>query len=136
MTIIAKRSVQLKGHIYSKGEAAEWNGPVDSRIAANFMTKDGKELFVTAEEIGSAKGARGEPGMPANKGQGAEAGQPEKKSEQGGDNEKSLERIEKLVKQLGEKGIKQKLDDLGVPYPPKMAVKQLALLLLQQQGEV
>ena len=52
------------------------------------------------------------------------------------DGEKSLERIEKLVKQLGEKGIKQKLDDMGVPYPPKMAVSQLALLLLQQQGEV
>lgn len=125
MTIIAKRSVQLKGHIYSKGEAAEWNGPVDSRIAANFVTEDGKELQVAS--------ANGDGGKPANgekdKGQAGE-----KKDAK--DGEAIFERIEKLVKEIGRKGIEQKLDELGVTYRAKMNDSQLALLLLQQQGEV
>lgn len=127
MTIIAKRSVQLKGHIYSKGEPAEWNGPIDSRIAANFMTKDGEDLKVSTEnrEPGTGNGEKGAPG---------DKGQPE--GEKGGDKNLSLERIDNLLKKLGRKGIEQKLDELGVGYRPKMNDSQLALLLLQQQGEV
>ena len=127
MTIIAKRSVQLKGHIYSKGEAAEWNGPIDSRIAANFMTKDGKDLAVSTGN-GEPGTGNGEKGAPADKGQ--------SEGEKGGDKNISLERIDNLIKKLGRKGIEQKLDELGVGYRPKMNDSQLALLLLQQQGEV
>lgn len=129
MTIIAKRSVQLKGHIYSKGEPAEWNGPIDSRIAANFMTKDGKDLVVSTGN--EEKGSPADKGQPANE-QGAE----KPAGEKGGDKNISLERIDNLIKKLGRKGIEQKLDELGVGYRPKMADSQLALLLLQQQGEV
>ena len=106
MTIIAKRSVQLKGHIYSKGEAAEYDGPVDSRIAELFTDKDGKALVVDKERSGK----------------------------DGGD--KKLERVEALLRKLGRKGIEQKLDELGVSHAPKMADTQLAALLLQQQGEI
>lgn len=114
MTIIAKRSVQLRGHIYSKGEAAEYDGPVDSRIAELFTDKDGKPLAIAA-------------GQPSAAGDAARQDE-EKKN--------TFERIERLVKQLGRKGIEQKLDELGVNYKPKMNDSQLALLLLQQQGEV
>lgn len=137
MTIIARRSVQLKGHIYSKGEPAEWNGPIDSRIAANFMTKDGKDLKISTgnREWGTGNGEKGTPGdkgQPAN-----EQGAGEKPAgEKGGDKNLSLERIDNLLKKLGRKGIEQKLDELGVGYRPKMNDSQLALLLLQQQGEV
>lgn len=112
MTIIAKRSVQLRGHIYSKGEAAEYDGPVDSRIAELFTDKDGKPLAIAA-------------------------GQPPPDGGRGDDDKKNtFERIDRLVKQLGRKGIEQKLDELGINYKPKMNDSQLALLLLQQQGEV
>ena len=111
MTIIAKRSVQLNGHIYSKGEAAEYDGPIDSRIAELFMTKDGEPL----------KGATNQPPPPKGK---------------KGTKENTFERIDKLVKELGRKGIEQKLDELGVGYNPKMTDNQIAMLLLQQQGEV
>ena len=134
MTIIAKRSVQLKKHIYSKGESVEWDGPIDSRIAANFVTKDGKELQVASTNGDGGKPANGDGGKPANgekdKGQAGE-----KKDAKDGE-AISLERIEKLVKEIGRKGIEQKLDELGVTYRAKMNDSQLALLLLQQQGEV
>ena len=126
MTIIAKRSVQLKKHIYSKGESVEWDGPIDSRIAANFVTKDGKELQVASTNGDGGKPANGE----KDKGQAGE-----KKDAKDGE-AISLERIEKLVKEIGRKGIEQKLDELGVTYRAKMNDSQLALLLLQQQGEV
>lgn len=137
MTIIAKRSVQLKKHIYSKGESVEWDGPIDSRIAANFVTKDGKDLKVSTGngEPGTGngeKGEKGDKGQPAN-----EQGAGEKLAgEKGGDKNLSLERIDNLLKKLGRKGIEQKLDELGVTYRAKMNDSQLALLLLQQQGEV
>lgn len=131
MTIIARRSVQLKGHIYSKGEPAEWNGPIDSRIAANFMTKDGKDLEVTPA---NKEGEKESEGITGEKGTPGDIGQPT--GENGGDKNLSLERIDNLLKKLGRKGIEQKLDELGVGYRPKMSDSQLALLLLQQQGEV
>ena len=139
MTIIAKRSVQLKGHIYSKGEPAEWSGPIDSRIAANFMTKDGKDLVVSTGngEPGTGNGEKGEKGTPGDIGQPAnEQGAEKPAGEKGGDKNITLERIDNLLKKLGRKGIEQKLDELGVGYRPKMNDSQLALLLLQQQGEV
>jgi len=107
MTIIAKRSVQLNGHIYSKGESAEWDGPVDSRIAELFMAKDGSALSVTAN------GAKSKDATAT-----------------------TAERLEKLVATLGRKGIEQKLDELNVSYPATAKVETLAKLLLQQQGEI
>ena len=107
MTIIAKRGVQLNGHIYSKGEAAEWKGPVDSRIAELFTAKDGSALSVSTEAPPPAEGA------------GAEA-----------------ERIQKLVSTLGRKGIEQKLDELNISFSSKANTETLAKLLLQQQGEI
>ena len=118
MTIIAKRNVQLKGHIYSKGEAAEYNGVIDSRIADLFTDKDGKPLSMTPPD-GEKKDAK----------------DGEKKDAKDGE-AISIERIDKLVKEIGRKGIEQKLDELGVTYRAKMSDSQLALLLLQQQGEI
>ena len=141
MTIIAKRSVQLKKHIYSKGESVEWDGPIDSRIAANFVTKDGKELQVTSANGEKDKGANSDGGKPANgekdKGQAGEEGVKGTPGDAGTPKGKVIrERIDKLVKEIGRKGIEQKLDELGVTYRAKMNDSQLALLLLQQQGEV
>ena len=95
MTIIAKRSVQLKGHIYSKGEPAEWSGTIDSRIAANFMTKDGKDLVVSTGngEPGTGNGEKGEKGTPGDIGQPAnEQGAEKPAGEKGGDKNITLPR--------------------------------------------
>lgn len=132
MTIIAKRTVQLNGHIYSKGEAAEYNGPVDSRIADLFTDKDGEPLSITPPTPppdGEKKDGEKKDDTPPPASADASARQDEKK-------ENTFERIDKLVKQIGRKGIEQKLDELGINYKPKMNDSQLALLLLQQQGEV
>lgn len=114
MKIIAKRSVQLRGHIYSKGEAAEWDGPVDSRIAANFTAEDGGDL--RAADGGDRPSGEKKDGKK--------------------DGAITTDRIDRLVKELGRRGIEQKLDELGVTYRPNMNSSQMALLLLQQQGEV
>ena len=111
MTIIAKRSVQLNGHIYSRGEAAEWNGPIDSRIAELFTAKDGSPLSAGSEaERNSAINSDGD--------------------------NRILERVDKLVAKLGRKGIEQKLDELKVSFSSKANTEALAKLLLQQQGEI
>lgn len=120
MTIIATRSVQLKGHIYSKGEAAEWDGPIDRRMADLFVTKDGKPLAVTPAQP-----------PPPNNGEGENKDAGEDKD--AGD---LAERIQKVVATLGRKGIEQKLDELNISFSSKANTEALAKLLLQQQGEI
>lgn len=113
MKIIAKRSVQLNGHIYDKGETAEYDGPIDDRIAALFTAADGSPLS-DSQLVRRSLGEDGSPTSPTSPG----------------------DRIDKLVASLGRNGIVQKLEDLGCTYHPNMNTKTLAKLLLQQQGEI
>lgn len=149
MTIIAKRSVQLNGHIYAKGESAEWNGRIDSRIAELFTAKDGTRLIEGMNEEPKGpkdpKGPPGEPGMTVGEQQPTQppAGEQTPPQPPSGTENKdaddattTADRIQKLVATLGRKGIEQKLDELKVSFSSNAKTETLAKLLLQQQGEI
>ena len=131
MKIIAKTPVQLGGHIYERGEACEYDGPVTARIAANFTDKTGAAL-----EVGeAAKAARSE------KGEGAPHS--EKGEDAGGEAQGELfdandvqARIDKTIQVLGRQGIMQALEDMGITYQANASNKHLAKLLLTSQGEI
>lgn len=131
MKIIAKTPVQLGGHIYERGEACEYDGPVTARIAANFTAETGAAL-----EVGdAAKAARSE------KGEGAPHS--EKSEEPGGGAQGELfdandvqARIDKTIQVLGRQGIMQALEDMGITYQANASNKHLAKLLLTSQGEI
>ena len=131
MKIIAKTNVQLGGHIYARGEACEYDGPVTARIAANFTGETGAAL-----EVGdAAKAARSE------KGEGAPHS--EKGEEPGGGAQGELfdandvqARIDKTIQVLGRQGIMQALEDMGITYQANASNKHLAKLLLTSQGEI
>lgn len=131
MKIIAKTPVQLGGHIYERGEACEYDGPVTARIAANFTDETGRAL-----EVGdAAKAARSE------KGEGAPHS--EKGEVPGGGAQGELfdandvqARIDKTIQVLGRQGIMQALEDMGITYQANASNKHLAKLLLTSQGEI
>ena len=112
MKIYAKFPVQLNGHIFSKGEVCEYDGPVTQCIVDNFVDAEGKALSVSGDSD-SQHGARG------NDPDGAR---------------KMI--IEKTVEVLGKDGICLQLDGLGVTYNPKSKVEKLAELLLVTKGEL
>lgn len=122
MKIIAKTPVQLGGHIYERGEACEYDGPVTARIAANFTGETGAAL-----EVGEA----------------AKAARSEKGEEPGGGAQGELfdandvqARIDKTIQVLGRQGIMQALEDMGITYQANASNKHLAKLLLTSQGEI
>lgn len=127
MKIIAKCAVQLNGHIYSRGEACEYSGPVTERIAQNFAAADGSMLAAEAARSDTGNGGAGESG---NDG----AGEPGK----GGDDAKrdTGEIVARTVATLKRDGICRQLDELGVTYPAKSETKWLAKLLLATKGEI
>lgn len=112
MKIYAKFPVQLNGHIFSKGEACEYGGPVTRRIVDNFVDAEGRALSVSGDSDGQ-HGSRG------NDPDGAR---------------KMI--IEKTVEVLGKDGVCLQLDGLGVTYNPKSKVEELAELLLVTKGEL
>lgn len=135
MKIIARCAVQLNGHIYSRGEACEYTGPLTERIVQNFAAADGSVLAAEAARSDTRNGGAGEPGKggagePGNDG----AGEPGK----GGDDAKrdTGEIVSRTVATLKRDGICRQLDELGVTYPAKSETKWLAKLLLATKGEI
>lgn len=112
MTITAKRPVQLGGHIFRKGESREWNGPVDSRIAANFTAADGTPLTVGGE-------------APAKTDAPTQAIRIDAEL-----------LIQNTIDALKRKGITQQLDAMNITYSPSSTTKYLAKLLLMSKGEI
>jgi len=114
MTIRAKTGVQLGGHIYRKGETAEYAGAVTQRIADNFTAEDGTALKVGAEAQ-SVAGA-------------------EKRAV--GAVETDEGKIARCVDVMKREGIMQALDSMNVTYSPKSRTEYLAKLLLVSRGEI
>jgi len=129
MKLIAKYNVQVRGHIYAKGEAMEWDGPVTPRIIANFSAADGSGLFVgqTDEPRGPIgdKGALGDKGTP---GELPLDPPPETVDED------TL--VKRTLTALKREGVMRQLDDMGVTYPPNAKNDFLARLLLSAKGEM
>ena len=128
MKIIARCAVQLNGHIYSRGEACEYAGPVTERIARNFAAADGSALPASAAEpLQRGEGGAGESGPASAQGSGA-AGDDAKRD--------TGEIVARTVATLKRDGICRQLDELGVTYPAKSETKWLAKLLLATKGEI
>lgn len=131
MKIIAKTPVQLGGHIYERGEACEYDGPVTARIAANFTDETGAAL-----EVGdAAKAARSEKGEGTPRSEKGEDAGGEAQGELFGENDVQA-RIDKTIQVLGRQGIMQALEDMNIPFQSNASNKHLAKLLLTSQGEI
>jgi hypothetical protein len=114
MRIVAKYSVEVGGHIYSKGDALEWSGAVTPRIAANFTDSAGMPLTADGRaEAATAKIAEPKDGKAAEK-----------------------ELVAKTVASLKREGIKISLDQMHVTYSANSSTDYLARLLLVQRGEI
>lgn len=112
MKIVARRLVQLDGHICRKGEARDYTGPIDERIAANFTAADGSPL--AEADCAGADGAL--PGMAAAL------------------DENGL--VDRTVKALRREGICQQLDAMNITYNTSSNTRYLAKLLLVNKGEL
>lgn len=115
MTIKARYSVELGGHIYRKGETADWNGAVTPRIVANFTAADGTPLKEDGAKDG-AKDARGAGGAE--------------------DAPSDAEIVRRTVDALKRDGIRRALEAAGVSYSNKSSTEYLARLLLVARGEI
>ncbi len=116
MTIKAKYSVELGGHIYRRGETAEWDGAVTPRIAANFTATDGTPLKAdeaTKDGAEDAQGAGGAEAAPSD-----------------------AEIVRRTVDALKRDGIRRALEAAGVSYSNKSSTEYLARLLLVARGEI
>ena len=124
MKLIAKYNVQVRGHIYCKGEAMEWPDPLTPRIIANFTAADGRELAL--------------PQPPAKDGQ--EAPPPngelplDPQPKDGDVDEDAL--VKRTLDALKREGVMRQLDELGVTYPANAKGTFLAKLLLMSKGEI
>lgn len=113
MKIIARYAVEVGGHIYSKGDALEWNEPVTRRIAANFRAEDGSPLVADGEV---APNAAPTAEMPTA--------------------ERRKEVIARTIAALKRDGICLALDGMHVAYSTKSSTEYLARLLLVNRGEI
>ncbi len=158
MKLIAKYNVQVRGHIYCKGEAMEWPGPLTPRIIANFTAADGRELALPQPPPkGGEQEAppQGEP-QPPPKGGEQEAppqGEPQPQPKDGqeapppngelpldpqpkdGDVDED-ELVKRTLDVLKREGVMRQLDELGVTYPANAKNVFLARLLLMSKGEI
>ncbi len=114
MKIIAKFQVQLNGHVYSRGEACEYGGPVTDRIAYNFTKDDGSPLVKDGDQME----LKLEPPPDESAGKDAD------------------ETVRRTVDALKRDGICRQLDEMGVTYPAKAKTDYLARLLLASKGEI
>ena len=125
MKLIAKYNVQVRGHIYTKGEAMEWDGPITPRILANFTAADGRELAL--------------PQPPAKDGQEAPPPTPcelplDPQPKDGDMDEDAL--VKRTLDALKRDGVMRQLDEMGITYPANAKSTFLARLLLMGKGEI
>jgi hypothetical protein len=131
MKLIAKYNVQVRGHIYTKGEAMECDGPLTPRIVANFTAKDGSSLFVGQTD--EPRGPKGDMGAPGDKGTPGEL--PLDPQPKDGDmGEDAL--VKRTLDALKRDGVMRQLDEMGITYPANAKGTFLARLLLMGKGEI
>ena len=111
MKLIAKHNVQVRGHIYAKGEAMEWDGPVTPRIIANFTAEDGSSPVAT-------DAAQETPPQPPPDGVDEDA------------------LVKRTLDALKREGVMRQLDEMGVTYQANAKSTFLARLLLMSKGEI
>ena len=124
MKLIAKFNVQVRGHIYCKGEAMEWPDPLTPRIIANFTAADGRELALPQPQPKD-----GQEAPPPN---GELPLDPQPK-----DGDVDVDAlVQRTLEVLKRDGVMRQLDELGVTYPANAKNVFLARLLLMSKGEI
>lgn len=121
MKLIAKYNVQVRGHIYAKGEAMEWDGPLTPRIIANFTAEDGSSPVAT-------DAAQETPPQPPTPGELPLDPPPD------GVDEDAL--VKRTLDALKREGVMRQLDEMGVTYQANAKSTFLARLLLMSKGEI
>lgn len=116
MTIIARFSVELDGHIYRRGDTCQYGGAITRRIAANFTAEDGTALTADGPD-GDAGGKAPGKERPKDSAAAVKAA------------------MARTVEVMGRDGIKRALDAMGVAYPPSANTEYLAKALLVARGE-
>ena len=125
MKLIAKHNVQVRGHIYCKGEAMEWPDPLTPRIVANFTAADGRELALPPAQDGQDGGQEAPNGeLPLDP----------PPAKDGDVDEDAL--VKRTLDVLKREGVMRQLDELGVTYPANAKGTFLAKLLLMSKGEI
>ena len=147
MKLIAKYNVQVRGHIYAKGEAMEWDGQLTPRILANFTAADGRELALPQPPPKDA--ARETPPQPPTDGQdnpqpppdGQDNPQPPTPGELplGMTPPETVDEdalVKRTLDALKRDGVMRQLDEMGVTYQANAKSTFLARLLLMSKGEI
>jgi hypothetical protein len=139
MKLIAKYNVQVRGHIYCKGEAMEWLDPLTPRIIANFTAADGRELTLPQPPAKDGEQEAPPQGEPQPK-DGQEAPTPngelplDPQPKDGDVDDDEL--VKRTLDVLKREGVMRQLDELGVTYPANAKNVFLARLLLMSKGEI
>ncbi len=164
MMIIAKCPVQLNGHIYRKGEKAEYKGAIDARIAACFAAENGTALRISEVppqvDTPPPQGDTPPPPQgdtPPPQGDTPPPPQGDTPPPQGDtppppqgdtppppqgdtlfpDSEPSPdELVKRTIAALRRDGVMRQLDEMGVTYPANAKNDYLARLLLVSKGEI
>ena len=124
MKLIAKYNVQVRGHIYAKGEAMEWDGPLEPRIIANFAAADGRELSLP---------------QPPTDGQDNPQPPPPGELPLGMTPPETVDEdalVKRTLDTLKRDGVMRQLDEMGVTYQANAKSTFLARLLLMSKGEI
>ena len=124
MKLIAKYNVQVRGHIYAKGEAMEWDGPLEPRIIANFAAADGRELSLPQPPTDGQDNPQ--PTTPGELPLGMTP--PETVDEDA--------LVKRTLDTLKRDGVMRQLDEMGVTYQANAKSTFLARLLLMSKGEI
>ena len=143
MKLIAKFNVQVRGHIYCKGEAMEWPDPLTPRIIANFTAADGRELALPQPQPKDGQEApppNGELPLDPQPKDGQEAPPPNGElplDPQPKDGDVDVDAlVQRTLEVLKRDGVMRQLDELGVTYPANAKNVFLARLLLMSKGEI
>ena len=141
MMIIAKCPVQLNGHIYRKGEKAEYKGAIDARIAACFAAENGTALRISEvpPQVDTPPPQGDTPPPPQGDTPTPQGDTPP--PPQGDtlfpDSEPSPdELVKRTIAALRRDGVMRQLDEMGVTYPANAKNDYLARLLLVSKGEI
>lgn len=121
MKLIAKYNVQVRGHIYAKGEAMEWDGPLTPRIIGNFTAADGSSLA-------APDGVQEAPPQTKNGELPLDPPPPEAADEDA--------LVKRTLDALKRDGVMRQLDEMGITYPANAKGTFLARLLLMGKGEI
>ena len=138
MTLIAKYNVQVRGHIYAKGESMEWDNPITPRIIDNFTAADGRELVLPQPPPDEKEATPPPPAdeLPLGDKEATPPGELPLEPPPTGEPIDEDALVKRTLDVLKRDGVMRQLDEMGVTYPANAKNTFLARLLLMSKGEI